>query len=87
MRLALLRLLQVMFGDVEVHACAALFLMLPGRRRVGALAAPGSLLYMHNITTSCRLQWVKPALHAGVGCLFCEKHSSSAGVLPLFTWV
>jgi hypothetical protein len=28
--------------DIEVRACAALYLMLPGRRRFGAPEAPGS---------------------------------------------
>jgi hypothetical protein len=34
--------LQVIIQDIEVRACAALYLMLPGRRRVGAPEAPGS---------------------------------------------
>jgi hypothetical protein len=34
--------LQVIIQDIEVSACAALYLMLPGRRRVGAPEAPGS---------------------------------------------
>jgi hypothetical protein len=41
--LPVLRLLQVNFGDIELHVCAALYyLLLAGRRRVGAPEAPGS---------------------------------------------
>jgi hypothetical protein len=34
--------LQVIIQDIEVRACAALYLILHGRRRVGAPEAPGS---------------------------------------------
>jgi hypothetical protein len=40
--LPFLLLLQVIIQDIEVRACAAQYLMLPGRRRVGAPEAPGS---------------------------------------------
>jgi hypothetical protein len=40
--LPFLLLLQVIIQDIEVRAWAALYLMLPGRRGVGAPEAPGS---------------------------------------------
>jgi hypothetical protein len=36
------RLLQVILRDVEVRACAALYLLLPGRGRAGAPEAPAT---------------------------------------------
>jgi hypothetical protein len=61
--LLLLRCLQVISCDVEVRACAALYLMLPGSRRVGAPEAPGS----GQLYSTCQigaLQWVETALRA-----------------------
>jgi hypothetical protein len=62
--LPFLLLLQVIIGGIEVRECAAHYLLLPGRRRVGAPEAQDLVRYGSTLTISEALQWVQPALRA-----------------------